>query len=614
MTVEDRNGGYAAEAKGGENLFSESSFAVTRSYPCHECGLCFRDLSVLRLHLQRKTAWSNQSLVGCRVSCLVDHREWQEGLVVEYREAAGKHRIVFEHVGESRWLSMLRTAFFIIRRPAAPSPCRSQRSSSSSLAPFDPFLPHSAGSVPESKDVDARERQKDRSAPSLALAQSERVGHWTYVEEISLGYARAQAIMHRAYGNRIQETGHKTRGHLCVTETDRVLAQDAQSSLLYGELLPRGINKALGDMRLRGSEAEVVFELGMGIGKVAMQVFLQFSGQTVTEIETEGAWGEGLEDGDPRRGGRLRRVYGVELSSARFFIAEAAAHRLCREYPRDFGIQAWERGQRIVVEKMGSGAVLEMEVGNLLAVRGLDRADIVLLETDLGAGVHPELCALLRSMKSGARAFTYLDLRSIWGAEGGVEGEVEAGTFPFRQLEINRSVSDRYATSWSVNRGHHFYLWMKVLESGSDVLMVPEGHPEPSEWVPDAWAGAGRERGRGRGRTVGPRGVAIDGQGQHGRVMPSSRSHSQDRRHHASDTVSQDGPLSHSPTFPRNRPLASSPPAFSPCRFPAQEMPRKEAPLRRNQGKGGGGSAHKSVFVTWGKAVRRLVGRGGGGQ
>ena len=41
-----------------------------------------------------------------------------------------------------------------------------------------------------------------------------------------------------------QETGHKTLGHICVTEDDKRTAADAKGSLLYGELLPRGVNKA----------------------------------------------------------------------------------------------------------------------------------------------------------------------------------------------------------------------------------------------------------------------------------------------------------------------------------------------------------------------------------
>ena len=51
-------------------------------YICNECGEAFLNLSDLQLHLKRKTAWSNESLVGCRVSCLLDHREWHEGIVL----------------------------------------------------------------------------------------------------------------------------------------------------------------------------------------------------------------------------------------------------------------------------------------------------------------------------------------------------------------------------------------------------------------------------------------------------------------------------------------------------------------------------------------------------
>lgn len=29
------------------------------------------------------------------------------------------------------------------------------------------------------------------------------------------------------------------------------------------------------------------------------------------------------------------------------------------------------------------------------------------------------------------------------------------------QMDVNKSLADRYATSWSVHRGHHFYLWSR---------------------------------------------------------------------------------------------------------------------------------------------------------
>lgn len=107
-----------------------------------------------------------------------------------------------------------------------------------------------------------------------------------------------------------------------------------------------------------------------------------------------------------------------------------------------------------------------VQVGNLLDVKGLEQADIVLLETDLSHTIYPDLCRILGSMKKGARAFTYLDLRKIWAL---------SGCFPFRQLDINRPISDRYATSWSVNRGHHFYLWTKVSHSPTQPRL-PRSH------------------------------------------------------------------------------------------------------------------------------------------
>jgi hypothetical protein len=56
-------------------------------------------------------------------------------------------------------------------------------------------------------------------------------------------------------------------------------------------------------------------------------------------------------------------------------------------------------------------------------------------------------------MKEGAQTLTYHDIRRIWALGGG---------FPFKQLEVNRYLTDRYPTSWSVQRGHHFFLWKKV--------------------------------------------------------------------------------------------------------------------------------------------------------
>jgi hypothetical protein len=91
-----------------------------------------------------------------------------------------------------------------------------------------------------------------------------------------------------------------------------------------------------------------------------------------------------------------------------------------------------------------------MERGDMLHVNNIELADIVMLETDIPADIHNEMCLLLSRMKQDARTLTYVDLKKIWPSEL---------LFPFGQLNINRSISDRFPTSWSVQRGHHFFLW-----------------------------------------------------------------------------------------------------------------------------------------------------------
>lgn len=51
--------------------------SASEHYVCNECGFVCADLRDLRFHIQRKTAWSNRSLIGCRVSVLLDNRDWQ---------------------------------------------------------------------------------------------------------------------------------------------------------------------------------------------------------------------------------------------------------------------------------------------------------------------------------------------------------------------------------------------------------------------------------------------------------------------------------------------------------------------------------------------------------
>eukprot|EP01035_Chromulina_nebulosa_P017950 gene17950-23577_t len=225
---------------------------------CNECGAPFKDLNDLLLHLKRKTAWSNSSLVGCRISCLVDYKEWHEGFVTQFHKS-GKHFVEFRLVGEKRWLNMKKVAFYIVERPQM-------------------LMDHCEFKDDDYGDIDG----------SLAPIED----NWVYVEDLTLEFAFVQSLLFKIYGASIQETGHKTKGHVCVTDSDKERARIGKGSLLYGELLPRGANKAFSPKRLSSESATCLFDLGMGTGKIAIQAFLQFR--------------------------NLRYVYGVELSVGRY--------------------------------------------------------------------------------------------------------------------------------------------------------------------------------------------------------------------------------------------------------------------------------------------------------
>jgi len=405
-------------------------------YTCHEDGVEFEDLESLQKHLKSKTAWSNSSLVGCRVSVLLENREWSEGLVSQYHRSSGKHCVEFRHSGARRWLVMLRTAFYIVDRSGS--------GSGSAVVVATPTSTKTTGNLPAAPCVtSSNSASATGSSTSSTAATGEETKEpesdsgsggnapWTYAEDLSLFYAKAQSTMHACYGGRIQETGHKTLGHTCVTEDDKRAANESHGSLLYGELLPRGVNKALDERHLDARRATVLFDLGMGTGKVAMQSFLQFP--------------------------NVRRVFGVELSSARYRLAEEAMLNLARDASHEPHVKLQHRGPNsMTLVKTTTKQTLEIARGNLFHTKDVELADVILLETEIPADAFAHFSALLDAARDGARILTYLDLRKVWQLPG--------RPFPFRQLESNRSFADRYATSWSVHRGHHLFLWVKVLK------------------------------------------------------------------------------------------------------------------------------------------------------
>ena len=166
---------------------------IKNNYICSECGFAFSSLTELRYHLLKKTAWSNSSLVGCRISCLLDSKEWHEGEVTQFHKS-GKHSVEFRSIGEKRWLFMSKIAFYIIERSV-----------------------EQTTEYKENEDIVEISNNNNGNG----TYNSSEEDNWSYTEDISIEFAFAQSVLFKIYGGIVQETGHKTKGHLSLTEVDR---------------------------------------------------------------------------------------------------------------------------------------------------------------------------------------------------------------------------------------------------------------------------------------------------------------------------------------------------------------------------------------------------------
>ena len=308
---------------------------------------------------------------------------------------------------------------------------------------------------------------------------------------------------------------HNKIGFGCLTHSDRVLEQTTHSSLLFGEVLFPGVTKLMDGLHLdgrvrgegRGGGLSVV-DLGSGVGKLCMQVFLQYDSvervegvelafsryglgqQAMLELVREGGEGGDQPGGPPPRGANPYHL----LHSSPTSTTIASALPSTFPYPR----------------------TLTLSRGNLFQCQGALMADVVIIETLITVDCYALLSRMLEGMRVGMRLLTFGDIRGLWGegvdaenlrvrrqarekrgevgvaggdgrgvgarvggereegeGEGEDEEEDEEGEevlaplryteCPFVQLEANQSKLDRFLTTWSSKKGHYFYLWRKVM-------------------------------------------------------------------------------------------------------------------------------------------------------
>lgn len=286
----------------------------------------------------------------------------------------------------------------------------------------------------------------------------------------------------QAYDLNEEETGTSSLlGSKCLGFQDMPPTLSCMGDLLFGEVLFHGVLKLMDKEHCDASSASSLIDLGMGIGKFCLQVFMMFPS--------------------------LRNVLGVEMAPSRAGLAFEAAERWAKtltvepclisksmkrfllEIPRGFTVppapvkKQIRLGKRIRKDKpIDAGApkrlkkdsnaapivaeerkendtktrTLEYRCGDLFDVtaKEMHDADIVMCQTAFLRPTYPRLCAFLDQMKTGARLVTYHDLELIYR-----EQEIE---FRFLKLEINISMDDRFFTTWAPVKGHHFHIWRKI--------------------------------------------------------------------------------------------------------------------------------------------------------
>jgi len=239
---------------------------------------------------------------------------------------------------------------------------------------------------------------------------------------------RVVKVLTAAFGaSKVGETGYEIDAAKCTSEAEKAEALRRGSSLLYGEFLPDGVSKVLGLERLGGAlqGASSVLELGMGSGKVALQIFVQCP--------------------------TVRNMLGIELVQSRYLIGEAALQRLAATLPDVYSVRSHTPGELIRVECDG-GRRIEFRCADFftLGLNLCERSDAIVFAVNVPCKGFPELCRRLAQAKEGCRLLTYHALDTIWWS---------SEPCPFHQVEANVPESDTFSTSWSP-QGYRFYVYV----------------------------------------------------------------------------------------------------------------------------------------------------------
>ena len=225
------------------------------------------------------------------------------------------------------------------------------------------------------------------------------------------------------------EIGKETLGHICLDSNDKIMEKKKECSLLYGELLPEGLDKALDSDHLDASNAKIIYDLGMGTGKAVFQIFLSNDYKNIS------------------------KVIGVELSKARYRIAQRAGLRLVSEYSDLYELESYEKDSHLKISSTHkSKRCLILKCDNLLNTENIAKADIIICDTEFPKKLSEPLYDFFRNLSNKTRVMSYLNFDKFF-----TNNEM------FKRMSINKQKTDKFKTSWATETGHRFYLW-NVLE------------------------------------------------------------------------------------------------------------------------------------------------------